>query len=56
MYALTLPSDYDLGYEEAEKLRDAALDFEVTHGLDSNYLPTADGLLAISIADKLLAA
>lgn len=56
IYHLSIPADFDFDYETSEALRDAAMDFEVIHGLDKNYNPTPDGNLAISIADKLLAA
>lgn len=56
MYHLVLPKDCNFSYEESEALRDAAMDFEVLHGLDDNYNPTPDGDLAIIVADKLLAA
>jgi len=55
-YNLDLSSDYNFSYEESEALRDAAMDFEVVHGLDKDYNPTPEGDLAILIADKLLAA
>lgn len=56
MYHLMLPPDFNFSYEESEELRDAAMDFEVLHGLDENYNPTPEGDLAIIVADKLLAA
>lgn len=35
---------------------DAANDFEVGYGLDEGYRPTPEGLIAMSVSDKLLAA
>ncbi len=31
----------------------AARDFELAYGLDENYCPTKEGLVAISVGDKL---
>lgn len=56
MYHLVLPVNLEFSYEESQALRDAAMDFEVLHGLDENYNPTPEGDLAIIVADKLLAA
>jgi hypothetical protein len=54
LYKFEMPKSNDWTYEQAEKVRDAAMDFEVLQGLDESYKPTKEGLLAISIADKLL--
>ena len=53
-YNLGDPPDVNWDYDKAEKFRDAAMDYEVIYGLDSNYEPSEKGKLAISITDKLL--
>ena len=53
LYRLIWPVDGRGDENFMEELREAALDYEVVHGLDENYNPTQQGLLAIRIADKL---